>query len=83
MCVFINLWCYLGKKFFPLILLLEFLGCCYCLLWQMLMPLHSLFKFMLVVDVPLSIIVKADVIASVCIGRCYTNVWQICLTTVG
>ena len=38
----------------------------------MLKPLYSLVKFMLVVDViPLSIIVKADVIAFVCIGRCY------------
>ena len=39
---------------------------------------------MLVVDViPLSINVNADVIAFVYIGRCYTNVWQIYLTTVG
>ena len=38
----------------------------------MLKPLYSLVKFMLVVDViPLSIIVKSDVIAFVCIGRCY------------
>ena len=74
----------MGKSFFPFNFIIGILGCCYCLLWQMLKPLYSLFKFMLVVDVvPLSIIVKTDVIAYVCIGRYYTNVWQICLTTVG
>ena len=38
----------------------------------MLRPLNSLVEFLLVVDViPLSFIVKADVIAFVYIGRCY------------
>ena len=36
-----NFYGVIGKKFFPLILLLEFLGWCYCLLWQMLKPLNS------------------------------------------
>ena len=55
-----------GKKFSFWILLMEFLGWCYCLLWQMLKPLYLLVELLLVVDgIPLSFDSKADVIAFV------------------
>ena len=44
----------------------------------MLKPLYLLVELLLVVDgIPLSIDLKADVVAFVHIGRCYDHVWQI------